>query len=73
MIILNESNSKNNIIFLDDINLKDKVVIYFILLSFFLSQFYFWSSGVPQFSHLFIIAAIFLWLCCTNRRKVELF
>lgn len=30
MIILNESNSKNNIIFLDDINLKDKVVIYFV-------------------------------------------
>lgn len=71
MIILNESNSKNNIIFLDNINLKDKVVIYFILLSFFLSQFYFWSSGVPQFSHLFIIAAIFLLFSRSSKITIE--
>ena len=60
MIILNESNSKNNIIFLSDSNIRDKVVIYLVLFSFFLSQFYFWSSGVPQFSHIFIMGAILL-------------
>lgn len=71
MIILNESNSKNNIIFLDDINLKDKVVIYFILLSFFLSQFYFWSSGVPQFSHIFIMVSIFLLFISKSKIIIE--
>lgn len=60
MIILNESNSKNNIIFLSDSNIRDKVVIYLVLFSFFLSQFYFWSSGIPQFSHIFIMGAILL-------------
>lgn len=60
MIILNESNSKNNIIFLSDSNIIDKVVIYLVLFSFFLSQFYFWSSGIPQFSHIFIMGAILL-------------
>src|SRR5690606_38741470 len=60
MIILNESNSKNNIIFLSDSNIRDKVVVYLVLFSFFLSQFYFWSSGVPQFSHIFIMGAILL-------------
>lgn len=60
MIILNESNSKNNIIFLSDNNIRDKVVVYLVLFSFFLSQFYFWSSGVPQFSHIFIMGAILL-------------
>lgn len=60
MIILNESNSKNNIIFLSDSNIRDKVVIYLVLFSFFLSQFYFWSSGIPQFSHIFIMVAILL-------------
>ena len=60
MIILNESNSKNNIIFLSDSNIRDKVVVYLVLFSFFLSQFYFWSSGIPQFSHIFIMGAILL-------------
>lgn len=54
-MILNESNSKNNILNIEEINIKDKSVIFLILLSFFLSQFYFWSSGIPQFSHIFII------------------
>ncbi|ATO19198.1 hypothetical protein BS636_05740 [Acinetobacter sp. LoGeW2-3] len=68
MIILNENNLKNNIVFLNDTDLKDKIVIYFTLLSFFLSQFYFWSSGVPQFSHLFILVAIFL--CFSHNTKI---
>ena len=36
------------------------MVIYLVLFSFFLSQFYFWSSGIPQFSHIFIMGAILL-------------
>ncbi|MFC3508195.1 O-antigen ligase family protein [Acinetobacter pseudolwoffii] len=71
MIILNESNSKNNIIFLSDSNVKDKVIIYLILFSFFLSQFYFWSSGVPQFSHLFIMGALLLFFSKKSEINIE--
>ncbi|MGE8538904.1 MAG: hypothetical protein ACN6NI_06440, partial [Acinetobacter sp.] len=71
MIILNESDSKDNIIFLSDIDIKDKIIIYFILFSFFLSQFYFWSSGVPQFSHIFIIGALLLFFSKKSEINIE--
>ncbi|MFN4367979.1 MAG: O-antigen ligase family protein [Acinetobacter sp.] len=71
MIILNETNSKNNIIFLSDTNIRDKSIIYLILFSFFLSQFYFWSSGVPQFSHIFIMGAILLLFSKSSKINIE--
>jgi hypothetical protein len=71
MIILNEINSKNNIIFLSDTNIRDKSIIYLILFSFFLSQFYFWSSGVPQFSHIFIMGAILLLFSKSSKINIE--
>lgn len=71
MIILNETNSKNNIIFLSDANIRDKAIIYLILFSFFLSQFYFWSSGVPQFSHIFIMGAILLLFSKSSKINIE--
>lgn len=71
MIILNETNSKNNIIFLSDTNIRDKTIIYLILFSFFLSQFYFWSSGVPQFSHIFIMGAILLLFSKSSKINIE--
>lgn len=71
MIILNETNSKNNIIFLSDTNIRDKSIIYLILFSFFLSQFYFWSSGVPQFSHIFIMGAILLLFSKGSKINIE--
>lgn len=71
MIILNETNSKNNIIFLSDNNIRDKSIIYLILFSFFLSQFYFWSSGVPQFSHIFIMGAILLLFSKNSSINIE--
>lgn len=37
---------------------RDKFLVYLITLGFFLSQFYLWSSGLPQFSHLVIMLAI---------------
>jgi membrane-associated HD superfamily phosphohydrolase len=60
MIILNENNSKNNIIVLKEEGIVGRLIVFLILLSFLFSQFYFWSSGFPQFSHLFILSAIFL-------------
>lgn len=33
-----------------------------LLLSFFMSQFYFWKSGVPQFTHIFIAIAVTLFV-----------
>lgn len=71
MIILNETNSKNNIIFLSDTNIRDKSIVYLILFSFFLSQFYFWSSGVPQFSHIFIMGAILLLFSKSSKINIE--
>lgn len=71
MIILNETNSKNNIIFFSDTNIRDKSIIYLILFSFFLSQFYFWSSGVPQFSHIFIMGAILLLFSKSSKINIE--
>ena len=71
MIVLNETNSKNNIIFLNDANIKDKAIIYLIIFSFFLSQFYFWSSGVPQFSHIFIMGAILLLFSKSSKINIE--
>lgn len=71
MIILNETSLKNNIIFLSDANLRDKAIIYLILFSFFLSQFYFWSSGVPQFSHIFIMGAILLLFSKSSKINIE--
>lgn len=71
MIILNETSSKNNIIFLSDTNIRDKSIIYLILFSFFLSQFYFWSSGVPQFSHIFIMGAILLLFSKSSKINIE--
>jgi hypothetical protein len=71
VIILNETNSKNNIIFLSDANIRDKAIIYLILFSFFLSQFYFWSSGVPQFSHIFIMGAILLLFSKSSKINIE--
>lgn len=71
MITLNETNSKNNIIFLSDTNIRDKSIIYLILFSFFLSQFYFWSSGVPQFSHIFIMGAILLLFSKSSKINIE--
>ncbi|MCO8083006.1 O-antigen ligase family protein [Acinetobacter lwoffii] len=71
MIILNETNSKNNIIFLSGTNIRDKSIIYLILFSFFLSQFYFWSSGVPQFSHIFIMGAILLLFSKSSKINIE--
>lgn len=41
---------------------KNKLLILLIALGFFLSQFYLWSSGLPQFSHLVIILAIIILL-----------
>ena len=60
MIIVNENNSKNNIIVLKEEGVVGRLIVFLILLSFFFSQFYFWSSGFPQFSHIFILSAIFL-------------
>lgn len=37
---------------------RDNFLVFLIAVGFFLSQFYLWSSGLPQFSHLLIILAI---------------
>ncbi len=52
MIILNETNSKNNIIFLSDTNIRDKSIIYLILFSFFFISVLFlvkWSSTIQPY------------------------
>ena len=36
----------------------DTVVVFFVASAFFMSQFYLWSSGLPQFSHIFVVLAI---------------
>lgn len=38
------------------------VVVLFLVLSFFMSQFYMWSSGLPQFTHIFIVMALVIFV-----------
>lgn len=49
----------------------EKLKLKFILLSFFLSQFYLWSSGLPQFSHILIILCILFFLFKSMRISVN--
>lgn len=61
--IINHSGTK-------DINSKNNsidIISGFLILSFFTSQFYFWSSGIPQFSHIFIILSLLLFLYKNNK------
>lgn len=52
------------------INKTDFLVICFVF-SFFLSQFYLWESGLPQFSHIFIFFAIPFFFIKTTIIKID--
>lgn len=54
----------------DNKNKKD-FIAFLLVLSLFFSQFYFWSSGLPQFSHIFIILAFSLFIFKNNLIKVS--
>ena len=51
------------------INLN-KLSVFFISLAFFLSQFYIFSSGLPQPAHIFIILSFFIFVFFNNKLKV---
>lgn len=59
MISLNNTEAKKNSISI------------LLILALFMSQFYFWSSGLPQFSHIFIFLALLMFFCKNNKIKVS--
>lgn len=56
---------------LNNMEAKKNNISILLVLALFMSQFYFWSSGLPQFSHIFILLALLIFFCKNNKIKVS--